>query len=142
MSKIITLVIWCIVTIALILVSSLLAYQFGSDYSYWWRVIWVELIFSLMVLSSYFFMKKSLTCHSSTVSSVVFASKCYGIGMISIYLCIRSYFFVSSTAPIAHLIVQVILMAGLALIFVGVKSIDLVTEKTIAKEVANQQELD
>lgn len=128
MSKIITAAVWSVISIAFFIVAVLVVYQFGNSISYWLRVIWIEVIISLMIASSYLFMNSALHGKISTVGNAVFASKCYGIGFISIYFCIRSYFFTSSIMQISHIIIQILLITGLSLIFIGVKSIDLISK--------------
>lgn len=84
---------WLLISAVYILCSYLLSDYTNSDYSYWIRVIWCGIVLTLMYVSVTLFTYKARVQNYNTPLYIAFATKMCVCGLLSIGICIRSYFF-------------------------------------------------
>lgn len=92
-----------------------------SDYSYWIRILWCGMILSFVYLSIGMFQRKASEQNSNAPLFIVFAWKMLILGVISIVVCIRSYFFHPDWMEVINLITQ-----GVISIYMAVLAINLI----------------
>ncbi|MBX9599171.1 MAG: hypothetical protein K2X04_11445 [Burkholderiales bacterium] len=114
---------WGLIVAVYVLSSYLLSDYTKSDYSYWIRVVWSGLILTLMYTSVTVFNRKARLQNNNTPLYIAFVIKMCLCGLISIGICIRSYFFDSNWMQVINILSQSIITIYLILVSTGLISV-------------------
>lgn len=118
------------------LIAYLLADYTLSDYAYWVRVFWCGVILSLMYLSVDLFQRKASHRDQSSPLFIIFTSKVVLLGITSIGICIRSYFYHPEWLQVTNLITQ-----GAIVVYLILLAINLIFIGNLEKNSAKQLEI-
>jgi hypothetical protein len=103
----------------------LLSFYIDSNFSYWVRVFLCGFILSLIYISISVFHKKAIEQDNNTPLYIAFVFKVLFCGMVSIVVCIRSYFLHSDLMQIINIVSQTFVITYLVLISTGLISVGL-----------------
>ncbi len=116
---------WLIGYLIIALIYSVIVYLLSdytlSDYSYWIRAIWCGVVLSLMYLSIGTFQRKASQQNMNAPLFMAFTMKMIVLGFVSVFVCIRSYFFHPDWMQVINLITQ-----GCIAIYLTVLTINLI----------------
>lgn len=103
----------------------LLSFYIDSNFSYWVRVFLCGFILSLIYISISVFHNKAIKQDNNTPLYIAFVFKVLLCGMVSIVVCIRSYFLHSDLMQIINIVSQTFVIIYLVLISTGLISVGL-----------------
>lgn len=125
MSRFFEVIGWLLIAAVYILCSYLLSDYTNSDYSYWIRVIWCGIVLTLMYVAVTLFNYKARVQNYNTPLYIAFAVKMCICGLLSIGICIRSYFFDATWMQAINVVSQGVIFIYLIIISTGFLSVGL-----------------